>query len=87
MNGCYVTMAISKHGSWVIEKLFNAAGDQQKARIVKELSEKQGQLNGSPFGKLINHKLHVDTYRLSAEQWRASFNKENKIDKLFKDIL
>lgn len=87
MNGCYMTMAISKHGSWAIEKLFNAASDSLKARIVKELAEKQNQLNGSPFGRLINNKFNIDTYRLSPEQWRASFNKENKVDKLFKDIL
>lgn len=87
MNGCYLQMAISKHGSWAVEKLFNCASDAQKARIVKELSENPNQLNGSPFGRLLSHKFHVDTYRLSPEQWRTSFNKENKVDRLFKDIL
>ncbi|XP_031622036.1 nucleolar protein 9 [Contarinia nasturtii] len=87
MNDCYLQMAISKHGSWSVEKLFNCASDAQKSRIVKELSEKQNQLNGSPFGRLLNHKFHVDTYRLSPEQWRASFKKETKADRLFKDIL
>lgn len=87
MNGCYLDMAISKHGSWAVEKFFNAAGDSQKARIVKELAEKQNQLNGCPSGRLLNHKLHVDTYRLSPEQWRTAFNKESKAEKLFKDIL
>lgn len=87
MNGCYLDMAISKHGSWAVEKFFNAAGDSQKARIVKELAEKQNQLNGCPSGRLLNHKLHVDTYRLSPEQWRTTFNRESKAEKLFKDIL
>lgn len=87
MNGCYLEMAISKHGSWAVEKFFDAAGDSQKARIVKELAEKQNQLNGSPSGRLLNHKFHVDTYRLSPEQWRTAFNKESKAEKLFKDIL
>lgn len=87
MDGCYLQMAISKHGSWAVEKMFNCASDPLKARIVKELGEKQNQLNGSPFGRLLNHKFHVDTYRLSPEQWRASFEKESKADRLFKDIL
>lgn len=87
MDGCYLQMAISKHGSWALEKLYNCASDALKARIVKELSEKQNQLNGSPFGRLINHKFYVDTYRLSPEQWRASFKRESKVDRLFKDIL
>lgn len=87
MDGCYLAMAISKHGSWALEKFFNCAIDPQKIRIVKELSEKQNQLNGTPFGRLLNHKLHVDTYRLSPKTWSTSFNKETKVDKLFKDIL
>lgn len=87
MSGCYLQMAISKHGSWALEKLFNSANDGQKVRIVKELSDKQNQLNGSPFGRLLNHKFHIDTYRLSPDQWRAALNKESKVDRLFKDIL
>lgn len=87
MHECYLQMAISKHGSWAVEKLFNCASDAQKVRIVKELSEKQNQLNGSPFGRLLNHKFNIDTYRLSPEQWRNSFKKDSKVDRLFKDIL
>lgn len=87
MNDCYLTMAISRHGSWAVEKFFNCAGDSQKVRIVKELSEKQNQLNGSPSGRLLNYKFHIDKYRLSPEQWRTALNKESKAEKLFKDIL
>lgn len=87
MMDCYLNMATSRHGSWVVEKLFNAAGDQQKARIVKELAEKINQLNGTPSGRLLNHKFRIDTYRLSPDQWRATFNKESKAEKMFKDIL
>lgn len=87
MNGCYLQMAISKHGSWAVEKMFGCASDAQKSRIVKELSENPNQLNSTPFGRLLNHKFHVDTYRLSPEQWRAASNKGNKVDRLFKDIL
>lgn len=87
MNGCFLEMAISRNGSWAVEKFFNAAGDSQKARIVKELVEKQNQLNSSPSGRCLNFKLHVDLYRLSPEQWRSSFNKESRAEKLFKGIL
>lgn len=87
MDGCYLEMAISRFGSWAVEKLFNSAFDQQKARIVKELAENCTQLNGSPSGRLINSKLRVDTYRLSPDQWRTAFNKGAKVEKLFKNIL
>lgn len=70
-----------------VEALFQVAGDNQKTRIVKELAEKVNQLNGSPTGRLLNYKFRVDTYRLSPAQWKASFNKESKVEKLFKGIV
>ncbi|KAG4066185.1 hypothetical protein HA402_014485 [Bradysia odoriphaga] len=87
MDGHYLDMAIAKHGSRAVEALFQVAGDNQKTRIVKELAEKVNQLNGSPTGRLLNYKFRVDTYRLSPAQWKASFNKESKVEKLFKDIV
>lgn len=87
LDGCYLTFAMSKNGSWALEKLFEAAIGQQKIRIVKELSDKQNQLNSTPFGRVINQKLHIDKYRLSPDQWQTSFNKESKVEKLFKDFL
>lgn len=87
MDGHYLDMAITKHGSRAVEALFEAAGDNQKTRIVKELAEKVNQLNGSPTGRLLNYKFRVNTYRLSPAQWKASFNKESKVEKLFKGIV
>lgn len=87
MNGCYLDMAASRHGSWVVEKLFDAAGDSQKNRIAKELCEKQNQLNATPWGRMLNNKFCIDTYHRNPEQWRSAMNKGNKAEKLFKDII
>lgn len=87
LNGSYLEMAMSKHGSRAVEKLFDASTDSQKIRIVKELAEKLNQLNSTPTGRLINYKFRVETYKLSPAQWKAAFNKENKAVKLFKDIM
>ncbi|XP_075169867.1 nucleolar protein 9 [Haematobia irritans] len=88
LEGFYVDLAITKFGSRVIESCFSAASDTQKARIVKELADKSNMMKGSPFGKLVHHKLRVETYRLSAEQWKASLQqKESKVQQLFKDII
>lgn len=87
LNGCYLEMAMSRHGSRAVEKLFDAGNDGQKIRIVKELAEKLNQLNSSPTGRLLNYKFRVDTYKLSPAQWKAAFNKENKAEKLFKDLI
>lgn len=87
MNGQFLDMAISKHGSRAVEAMFEASGENQRTRIVKELAEKMNQLNGSPCGRLLNYKFRVDTYRLSPAQWKQSFTKESKAEKLFKDIV
>lgn len=88
LEGFYVDMAITRCGSRVVEACFAAAQEAQKAKLVKELADKLNMLKGSPFGKLINHKLRVETYRLSAEQWKASLKqKESKAQQLFKDII
>lgn len=88
LEGFYVDLAITKFGSRVVESCFAAAQDVQKAKIVKELAAKSNMLKGSQFGKVINYKLRVDTYRLSADQWKASFQKkESKAQQLFKDII
>lgn len=88
IEGFYVDLAITKFGSRVVESCFAAAHESQKAKIVKELADKINMLKGSPFGKLINHKLRVDTYRLSAEQWKTSLQKkESKAQQLFKDLI
>lgn len=87
MNGQFLELAISKHGSRAVEAMFEASGENQRTRIVKELAEKVNQLNGSPCGRLLNYKFRVDTYRLSPVQWKNSFTKETKAEKLFKDIV
>lgn len=87
MDGHYLDMAISKHGSRVVEALFEVSGDNQKARIVKQLADKFNLLNGSLTGRLLCYKFQVKTYLLSPAQWKAAFNKESKAEKLFKDIL
>lgn len=87
MNGTFLDLAISTHGSRAVEAMFAASGDNQKTRIVKELSEKLNQLKGCPSGRLLNYRFHVETYVLSPTTWKASFNKENKVQKLFKDII
>ncbi|XP_017469071.1 PREDICTED: uncharacterized protein LOC108361051 [Rhagoletis zephyria] len=89
LEGFYVDLATTKFGSRVIESCFAVAQESQKSRIVKELADKVNMLKGSPFGRLLYNKFRVETYRLSATQWKASLhaNKEQKVDKLFKDII
>lgn len=72
MEGCYMDLALSSHGSRVLELLYEAAGPAQKESIVKELSERVAQLNSKPWGAIINRKLQVDNYRKNPTQWKAA---------------
>lgn len=88
LEGFYVDLATTRNGSRVVESCFAAALEPQKAKIVKELSEKLNMLKGTPFGNFVNDKLRVETYRLSADQWKAGLHKkESKAQKLFKDLI
>lgn len=89
MEGFYVDLATTKFGSRVVDSCFAAAQESQKARIVKELADKVNMLKGTPFGRLLYNKFRIETYRLSATQWKASLhaNKEQRVDKLFKEIV
>lgn len=87
MNGCFLDLAMSKNGSWAIEKFFNASYGSLRENIVKELAEKLNQLNSTPSGRFLSRKFMLDKYSLSPEQWRNAMNKGNKAEKLFKEIL
>lgn len=67
-----------------------AKQEAQQTRIVKELADKANMLKSTPFGRLLYNKFRVETYRLSASQWRASMvgqKTAQKAEELFKDIV
>lgn len=102
LNGFYVDLAITRHGSRVLEQCFKAAQETQKLQMAKELSGKVNMMKGSPFGRLIYAKYRLDTYKLSPSQWQASLGQnQQQVEKaetkkkrpaktaseLFKDII
>ncbi|KAH8300282.1 hypothetical protein KR044_012459 [Drosophila immigrans] len=78
LDGFYVDLAITRHGSRVLDQCFKAAQDTQKLNIAKELSNKANMLKGSPFGRLIYTKYRLDTYKLSPSQWQASWGQQQQ---------
>lgn len=84
LDGFYVDLAITRHGSRVLDQCFKAAQEAQKLHIAKELSNKANMLKGSPFGRLIYTKYRLDTYKLSASQWQASLGQHQQKEKVGK---
>ncbi|KAH8279121.1 hypothetical protein KR026_002010 [Drosophila bipectinata] len=76
LDGFYVDLAITRHGSRVLDECFKASQEAQKARIAKELFSKANMLNGSPYGRIIYTKYRLDTYKLSPSQWQESLSKQ-----------
>ncbi|XP_017132845.1 nucleolar protein 9 [Drosophila elegans] len=75
LDGFYVDLAITRHGSRVFEQCFKAAQEAQKLRMAKELFAKANMLKGSPHGRIIYTKYRLDTYKLSPSQWQESLTK------------
>ncbi|KAH8389907.1 hypothetical protein KR200_003810 [Drosophila serrata] len=80
LEGFYVDLAITRHGSRVLEQCFKAAQEAQKLRIAKELFSKANMLKGSPYGRLIYTKYRMDTYKLSPSQWQESLSKHLDVE-------
>lgn len=70
LEGMYLKMALSKNGSHILEKFYKSSSDSQKEVIVKELSERVNQLNGSVSGRIINYKFSVESYARNVNQWK-----------------
>ncbi|XP_017079413.1 nucleolar protein 9 [Drosophila eugracilis] len=75
LDGFYVDLAITRHGSRVFEVCFKASQDAQKLRMAKELFSKTNMLKGSPHGQIIFKKYRLDTYKLSPSQWLEILSK------------
>lgn len=80
LDGFYVDLAITRHGSRVLEQCFKASQEAQKLRIAKELFSKANMLKGSPYGRLIYTKYRLDTYKLSPSQWQESLAKHLDVE-------
>ncbi|XP_055591940.1 nucleolar protein 9 [Uranotaenia lowii] len=83
LEGCYMDLALSSHGSRALELLYESASLAQKEALVKELSDRVAQLNSKPWGAIINRKLQVETYRRNPTQWKSGLKIAGElIDKL-----
>lgn len=71
LEGMYMTMAVSKSGSHVLEKFYKLSSDSQKEAIVIELAERLNQLNGCVSGRILNYKFSVETYSRNPNQWKS----------------
>ncbi|KAL3287548.1 hypothetical protein HHI36_002016 [Cryptolaemus montrouzieri] len=86
MKGTYQELAATKFGSRSFEAIWNAAGLKHKMAILDELCYKDALWSNSEFGKIIANKIHLSLYKRSKEEWKHSFNKNDKVQDLLLEI-
>ncbi|KAJ2938927.1 hypothetical protein O0L34_g17738 [Tuta absoluta] len=78
LKGYYQKLALSQYGSRAFEQIFQACSQEQRIKIMTELSDKSNLLNSTQYGRLIATKLDVATFKLSQKNWEEAWKKKNK---------
>jgi len=86
-QSCYSTLAVSKHGSRVFDIVWKWANVKNKSLIANELLIDEAKLNNSSFGRPIIYNISLGSYRRDKEEWMKAQNQNNKIEKLFANII
>ena len=60
---------------------------KNKSLIANELLDDEAKLSNSPFGRPIIHKVSLGSFRRSKDDWMKAQNQNNKVEKLFADII
>ncbi|KAJ8673354.1 hypothetical protein QAD02_004616, partial [Eretmocerus hayati] len=87
LQGTWVKLACSKHGSWCLEKIWAWAKLNQQYAIMEELASVGQLLCSTESGKLISSKLNVPLFARNKKDWAESQGKEDKTEALFADII
>ncbi|XP_035794693.1 nucleolar protein 9-like [Anopheles albimanus] len=87
MEGQYGQLALSSHGSRVVELLYEAGNPAQRENIVRELSECSTQLTSKPWGIVLNKRLLIDTYKRDPARWKVAIKSDAKVERMFDKIV
>uniref|UniRef100_A0A182WF41 PUM-HD domain-containing protein n=1 Tax=Anopheles minimus TaxID=112268 RepID=A0A182WF41_9DIPT len=87
LEGQYCQLALSVHGSRVVEIMYEAGNPAQRENIVRELAEQCAQLNNKPWSAKINKRLLVDTYKRDPARWRVAIKNDAKVGKMFSKLV
>ncbi|XP_069687625.1 nucleolar protein 9 [Periplaneta americana] len=87
LQGMYVSLACSRHGSRSLDAIWEVANLKQKFLIMDELSKKENILNNDKYGSILSSKYCVSLYKHRKEEWKDLQGKETRKRKLFADII
>uniref|UniRef100_A0A182RFC1 PUM-HD domain-containing protein n=1 Tax=Anopheles funestus TaxID=62324 RepID=A0A182RFC1_ANOFN len=87
LEGQYCKLALTVHGSRVVEIMYEAGNPTQRENIVRELAEQCAQLNYKPWSAKVNKRLLVDTYKRDPARWKIAIKNDAKVDKMFSKLV
>uniref|UniRef100_A0A182S8L5 Nucleolar protein 9 n=1 Tax=Anopheles maculatus TaxID=74869 RepID=A0A182S8L5_9DIPT len=88
LEGQYSRLALTVHGSRVVEIMFENGNPAQRESIVRELAEEcLPQLNNKVWRAKINKRLLVDKYKESPSKWRVAIKRDVKVTQLFSNLV
>lgn len=87
LQGSWVQLACSKHGSRSFEKVWHWSQLKQRLWIIEELASVGASLTATEAGKIISSKLNVPLFSRSRKEWIDALGKEEKTKALFADII
>ncbi|XP_053218767.1 nucleolar protein 9 isoform X4 [Podarcis raffonei] len=87
LKGCYVTLACSKHGSRVLDAIWNRATLPAKREMAQELAEHESRLQNDPFGHFLVRNFSLTHFLKRRQDWERHHKAKKKRRELFSEIL
>ena len=83
----YVTLSKSKHGSRLVESVWEHCTVGQKEAIVTEMLDSEEELSADFYGKFVLRNLNVSHYKRKQNVWQTQQEMAGKRRELFQDII
>ncbi|XP_028557492.2 nucleolar protein 9 isoform X4 [Podarcis muralis] len=87
LKGCYVSLACSKHGSRVLDAIWNGATLPAKREMAQELAEHESRLQNDPFGHFLVRNFSLTHFLKRRQDWERHHKAKKKRRELFSEIL
>ncbi|KAJ2668240.1 Nucleolar protein 9, partial [Coemansia spiralis] len=86
-SGHYADLALDRYGSHIVDAVWKVADITSKETIVRELVQKETQLQDSQFGRIVLRNCGAEQYKRRADTWRERERGLERKKHMFKDIL
>jgi len=83
----WVELAVSNHGSYVLERLFTLAPNKLKVAIAGDLCRAEKRVTGSKSGSLLFRKLRLEHFKKHQPSWLSGEELRAARARLFDDVL